>query len=334
MSTWNSKLWRTAVRLEAAYNAAASCGPSNCLPEDAWLDLQLRMRRLHTAEFRRWTTAAACIRAAVVLDLERLGYRLRDLLGGLRSAERLIQPTTRTLYEELQATEHEFGGLEIEDGALSVTTAPIVLEGIRLGSFSIRLDRERLTGETPYAIVALEPNPAASCSETTHPHVSGERLCPGEGRSAINAALAEGRLFDFFTIVDRILHTYAAGSAYVELDRWHGVPCRDCDCTVHDDDACSCSSCEERLCSDCLIHCGGCSEGYCAGCIDRCSRCEEYACSGCLVRCRNCRGRVCDGCREEDLCETCRETMEEEIADEETNESTVEMSDASAEPSI
>ena len=83
MSTWNPKLWRTAVRLQAAYAAAARCGPHFYLPEDDWLELRRLAQRLNVAEFRRWSTAAARTRAALILDLERLGYRLRDLIGGL-----------------------------------------------------------------------------------------------------------------------------------------------------------------------------------------------------------------------------------------------------------
>jgi hypothetical protein len=31
---------------------------------------------------------------------------------------------------------------------------------------------------------------------------------------------------DTFTIVDRLLHTYAPGRAYVEVDQWHGISCQ------------------------------------------------------------------------------------------------------------
>ena len=331
MPTWNPKLWRTAVRLQAAYAAAARGGPHFYLPEEDWLELRRLAQRLHVAELRRWSTAAARIRAALILDLERLGYRLRDLIGGLRATERTSRPTVRMLYEELQAAEQEFGGLEIDDATLGVTTNSIVLEDIRLGSFSIRLDTERLTGDAPYAIVALEPNPAVSSSETTHPHVNGERLCPGEGRGAINAALTEGRLFDFFTIVDRILHTYAEGSAYVELNRWHGVPCHDCDCTVDEDDACSCRGCDESLCSECLLACESCGDGYCSGCSERCAECEGRYCSRCLKTCLRCRREVCESCLDERVCTACIEELEHE---EELVEETVEASAAPPEPAL
>ena len=45
------------------------------------------------------------------------------------------------------------------------------------GKFAVRM--------SPTAIVALNPNPAATDDSVTHPHVRGERLCEGEGRTTI-----------------------------------------------------------------------------------------------------------------------------------------------------
>jgi hypothetical protein len=328
------RLLRAACRLQAAYIEIQCERHELDLPEHAWDEVGAAFRCWKTACDRNWTAAATRQRETLARELEHLGNQVRSRLAVCNADKQRVVPTLRVLYEELSAAAAEFDDWQLSAAEFSVTTEPITLDVVELGPFQIRLHLDRLGTDTPFSITALEPNPAASCSETTHPHVSGERLCPGEGRAAIRAALAEGRLFDFFTIVDRILHTYAVGSAYVELDRWYGAPCHDCDCTVDDDDACSCSSCEERLCGDCLIHCGGCGEGYCSGCIERCGRCEEYSCSGCLVRCNHCRRHVCESCREDELCETCREAMEEEHADEETNEPTAEMSDASAEPPV
>ena len=58
-------------------------------------------------------------------------------------------------------------------------------------------------------MIALDPSPAASNSETTHPHVQTNQLCEGDGRSAIRHAMREGRLLDFFVLVRQILQTYA-----------------------------------------------------------------------------------------------------------------------------
>lgn len=331
MSAWNRRLGRAAGSLQAAYDRVRKPPPPLWLPATSWSDAQAHLRRVQLAEQRNWRAAAGRERAALASELEYLARQITTLVNACHAKPSGGVPSLRLLYEELMGTEAEFGAVEFTESMISVTTESIVLEDVALGPFQIRLHLDRMDMETPYTVVALEPNPAASCSDTTHPHVNGERLCPGEGRSAINAALAEGRLFDFFTIVDRILHHYTQGSAFVELDRWYGVPCHDCDCSVNEEDASSCYGCTEQLCDDCRIPCGGCSESCCSGCIDRCARCEEYSCSGCLVRCRSCRRDVCDGCREDDLCETCREELEEEYAEE---AETAETPDKSAESTI
>ena len=286
MSSIDRRLLRAACRLYAAYGVAAPDRGELDLPENAWDEVRAALGCWKKASERNWkgarcgsakhsspNSSTSAVNSTIALSHSNLSDR---------------QPyRLRVLYGELAATAAEFDGVELAKSELSITTEVITLDEVELGPFRIRLHLHRLGSETPYSVTALEPNPAASCSDTTHPHVNGDRLCPGEGRGAIAAALADGRLFDFFTIVDRILHTYAAGSAYVELDRWDGVACHDCDSTLDDDEAYSCSHCEERLCGDCLVSCGGCSDGYCSGCIERCSRCEEYSCSGCLKRLRS-----------------------------------------------
>ena len=47
-----------------------------------------------------------------------------------------------------------------------------------------------------------------------------ERLCEGDGRSAIRQALAQGRLLDFFMLVAGGLRTYNAESPFVALEIW------------------------------------------------------------------------------------------------------------------
>ena len=95
-------------------------------------------------------------------------------------------------------------------------------------------------------------------------------------------ALAAGRLYDFFTIVDRLLNTYAPGRAYVELDQWHGAPCNDCSGNVSEDDRYACGRCEETLCPDCAMLCGQCDQVYCSGCSATCQLCDKSTCSSCL----------------------------------------------------
>lgn len=334
MSTWDRRLGRIAVRLQAAYVAAQPDSRLYVLPANSWSDAEVSLRRWKAAQNHNWPLAAERERVALVADLESIERQLRQMTADLQTERMPSVPSLRLLHEELAATETEFSELVWIEGEIGVTTDSISLDDVELGPFQIRLQLDRMVTDSPFRVRALEPNPAASCRETTHPHVSGERLCAGEGRGAIAAALAEGRLFDFFTIVDRILHTYAVGSAFVELDQWDGVSCLDCDSTMDADDVCTCTQCDGRLCGDCLRCCSGCSDGYCSGCIDRCYRCEEPTCDGCLAPCKECRRNVCESCRDDGLCETCREELEEEENEDEFETSPVETQSPSAEPTV
>ncbi len=334
MPTSDRRLVRIGVRLEAAYNAAQSNSRNYLLPSNSWSDADNALRRWNAATSRQWSLAAERERVALVAELESIERQVRHLAYDLKSERRPAVPSLRLLLEELQATAAEFGDLVWEEGEIGVTTDPVTLDDIELGRFQIRLQLDRVGTDAPYRVRALEPNPAASCSDTTHPHVNGERLCAGEGRGAIAAALAEGRLFDFFMIVNRILHTYALGSAYTELENWHGVSCQDCDSSIDADDACACTHCDQRVCGDCLCCCNGCGDGYCSGCIDRCYRCEEPTCSECLAACRHCRRNVCESCRDDGVCETCREELEEKADEDELEAAPVEAQNPSAEPAF
>jgi len=109
-------------------------------------------------------------------------------------------------------------------------TEPITLEDVYLGPFRIQLELNKdirlssvealseLYQGGAYHVIALEPNLAATDASVNHPHVSNERLCEGDGYAPIRAALEQGRLCDFFTLVRSILNTYSPDSPYVRLD--------------------------------------------------------------------------------------------------------------------
>lgn len=138
-----------------------------------------------------------------------------------------------------------------QEHTVSAVTEEIVLEGVDLGRFEIALKWDKLGCSQPYAVIALDPNPAASSSDTTHPHVQDGSLCEGDGRMPIRQALRQGRLLDFFIMVRQVLETYNAASAYVSLDQWHGIDCHDCGRLVAGDDRYTCERCEVDVCGDC-----------------------------------------------------------------------------------
>lgn len=288
------------------------------LPTHGWDCIQAIQRQIEMARAHGW-------HAAVKRLHEDLAATLSDFHRQLEISLRQLQTTSRVpcrkasvtdIHRDLLALEDEFDGfkLDLSEKELSVTTDTIVLEGIYLGPFQIRLEWCNIGQASPaYRVIALEPHPATKSDEITHPHVQGERLCEGEGRAAIAAALAEGRFFDFFVLVSQVLHNYGRGSAYVELDNWEGEPCFDCGDYVDPDDRYSCHRCDTVLCAGCAYTCQGCDESFCSDCIGTCARCGCKSCFSCLEDCKDCGQPVCDDCRKTcGLCTRCHEKQEKE----------------------
>lgn len=128
--------------------------------------------------------------------------------------------TLRQIYDELGALQTEFGEFDcdLQETTISIVTDSITLEEIDLGSFQILLHWDQLNQPRAYDVLALEPNAATSHDDVPHPHVQGRALCEGDGKAAIRSALQQGRLCDFFLLVNQILQTYNASSAYVRLE--------------------------------------------------------------------------------------------------------------------
>jgi hypothetical protein len=289
------------------------------LPEHPWQQIQRLKRQAVRAHERGWQLAEKALFRDFADTLRRFQYELE---GSVRQVQTRLEPHPEVspveLYRDVLALTQEFDGFEIdyENHELAVTTDPIVLEGIDLGRFEIRLDWSQMGScQQPYHVVALDPHSAAHNEEVTHPHVQGERLCEGDGRAAIASALTDCRLYDFFTLVSQVLHTYGKGSAFVELDKWNGIPCDGCGDIVDDEDRYSCQRCGNTLCPSCAVSCRRCEDSYCSECLRQCAACGEEYCSSCLRVCSVCRKRFCDDCLEEGLCRSCYEKTHEEDQD-------------------
>ncbi|MHC4116688.1 MAG: hypothetical protein ACYSWO_04190 [Planctomycetota bacterium] len=278
--------------------------------------LNRESRKMTIALRRNWLAAADRCRTCA-------GSRLNDVSYSISRVKRLLEAprkktaTLSVIVDELRQLQDEFGAVEFErsENTLSVTTESITLEGIALGPFKIQLELNKLDqlySGSPYSVIALEPNPAATDSAVTHPHVNCEKLCEGEGSAAIRAAIEEGRINDFFTLVRSILNTYGADSPYVGLDDWYGTPCYDCGYTVSSEDRYFCYRCEHDYCADCSSYCQRCEETVCLGCGGHCAGCEEFLCSGCVSKCDQCEELFCGSCLEDGMCQNCREEMENE----------------------
>lgn len=276
----------------------------------------LNDRRLYdTAIQRNWQAASKKIQTRAGRSIGDLNLEIQTLKGHLEQELPKI-PSVSDILDELMQIEDEHGQLQYnwKENMLSVITEPIELEGVALGSFEVRLHIDRinqLCKSRPYYIIALEPYPAGSSDDVTHPHVSNEILCEGDGSILIRKALEQGRLADFFDMVIRILNTYNPDSPYVPLNEWHGYPCYDCGYTVNRDESYFCEECQNDFCSECSGYCKICDTTICRGCLSECPDCHEPVCKDCYGVCEDCERRVCSDCLEDQLCHICIENRKD-----------------------
>jgi len=299
----------------AVHRATLKPTASDSLPDltaDYCQLFQKLERQLHRAEERGWNFAAAVLSDRLANMAEQLKNCLIRYLSQLRQVQRQAA-SVADIYHDLLALEEDFQDVHVDDdeGEICATCEPIVLEGMHFGPFEIRLSLSPLKQSRSYRVVALEPRPAGNNSSVTHPHVSDERLCEGDGAAAIRAALQAGRIGDFFLLVAQILATYGRGRAYVELDEWDGEPCHDCGTHVAEDDRCYCSRCDALLCEECCSGCPECDQSSCDGCLESCSSCGANRCCSCLAKCAKCHEDVCENCIDHNVCSKCQETHEE-----------------------
>ena len=290
-------------------------------------ELAAESRKMGISVTRGWFSAAdrCCSRMSRLLT--DMSYSISPLKqfteGHLKRT-----PTLSLLVAELTQVEDEFGSVDFDKGedAISVVTDPIALDDVPLGPFKIQLGLNKLGDlykARPYHVIALNPNPSSRDEGVTHPHVSGERLCEGDGAAAITASLEQGRLSDFFTMIRSILNTYNPDSPYVTLNDWDGEPCYDCGYTMSSEDSYFCSFCEHDYCDQCSSYCRICEETACLGCSGQCPHCEQLVCRNCITKCTSCEEPCCESCIEEGLCPDCREEMENDNEEQETDITTV-----------
>jgi hypothetical protein len=301
-----------------AEHAAKRSTPTDAirLPEYSWQQVLRLKQLLVQAEKRGWQRA----QKALFRDLARtLRHFRHELESAVQQVETHRKPpygiNPSEVYQDILALQQEFDDLEIDlaNHELAVTTDTIVLEGIDLGPFQIRLDWTQIGSvKQPYRVVAIDPHPAARHQGVTHPHVQDECLCEGDGRAAIANALANGRLYDFFAVISQLLHTYGKGNAFVELDKWDGILCDECGDNVDEEDRYLCQVCGNSLCPSCAGCCPKCQETSCSQCLRPCAACGEDHCTACLRPCSGCRNRVCDDSLQDGLCQACYQKTHEE----------------------
>ena len=271
-------------------------------------------RKLSSCVAHQWTAAGNTLAGQAVRIVNEFACATGDLERAVDVFKAQVPPL-REVFLEIRQAQEEFGELryDSECETLSVVTKPIELDGIHLSEFEIQLHiplLRELRHNEAYQVVALDPHPASCNEAVTHPHVSDERLCPGDAGAAICQALANGRICDFFLLVRSVLTHYNPDSPYVSLDNWYGRPCYDCGYSMGEDESYWCSSCENDFCEECASYCFRCDESFCRGCLQNCSVCEEHVCPACMTTCPDCSRPLCATCFEENQC-PCKEEDEE-----------------------
>ena len=272
------------------------------LPQNAWDELRRTARLLQLVQSRGWRVAARRLSEQRACDLRRLVRELDTLVPQEPlTASTCPVASPGIIAADLESLGQDFSQVEIElkRHTISLCTDPIELGGLDLGPFRIELDWNRLGETGAYKVIAIKPRQGGEDDQVTHPHVRSQQLCEGDGAAPIKSALRQGRIGDFFLIVRQILETYNAGSAYIPLDRWDGVICRDCG---HGLPACEeslCERCDAALCGECSMSCPGCDRYVCASCSAECAACGSFYCESCLESVAGSAGRLCTSCLEQ-----------------------------------
>ena len=289
--------------------------------------LERLQRRLSCCNARRWQAAGKSIVTQMDSLLVGTPYFIETVRCAIQACN-LQVPSLQDVYKDLGQVVEEFGDLEYdaESGELLAATEDIELEGVELSPFEIRL---RLAGlpevdaNTIYRINALDPQPAQTDCNVTHPHVNAGRLCTGDAGAPIGAALTSGRICDFFMFVRSVLTNYNPSSPYVPLSNWYGVACYECGHVMSEGSCCYCSRCENTYCDDCTVSCARCDETHCRSCTQECSECECIVCLSCMTICPRCKAELCQTCLEDGNCSCVDEDKEnddETIAEDDETE--------------
>ena len=273
------------------------------LPQERWDEVRRIAERLRLVLARGWFVAAQHVLEDVDYTLRILRRELENFQTDLPAA---VRPqgvaVPREMAADLIALEQEFEQvtIDLEEEKISVLTDALILEGVYLGPFRIVLHWNRIGRSHPYEIIAEAACAAESDRGVTHPHVRDQILCEGDGAAPIRSALTQGRLLDFFVLVQQILQNYNGGSAHVSLDDWDGVSCHECGYSMPRDEGGSCDRCGETLCSECSVICSGCECYLCGDCASQCDACQQSYCAPCLTVQPGTSRLLCSSCLQQE----------------------------------
>ena len=276
-------------------------------------------RRACKAAAKGWHAAATTERQQLIDLLQSRHYYVSQVINnenGARMPNQAAAMTVRAILQDLRQLQEEFDQLIIEPkrGSITMVTKSVILRDIRLGRFRLELYVDRLRDRrdvTAVDCVALDPNPASTSDDTTHPHVQNNVLCAGDATMPIQVALQEGRVCDAFLLINAVLHTYNESSPYISLDDWFGMACADCGYTTDEESIYRCENCEQHICDNCVGTCDGCDASFCQSCLEHTQ--NQYLCPACRTICPRCDDVVsASEVRELGMCRSCHEDREEQ----------------------
>jgi len=238
-------------------------------------------------------------------------------------SDEVCQPLgVKEAVQELTIINDAWDEVTYQEGVLSVNIGNVSLddgnEEIDLGDFILRVNLDSPMGKADHSnsrlvsgllVEAVEP--VYGSGGICHPHVKDGKLCSGDGGDIMQLALRQGRLEDYFRIVEAVMNTYNDDSPYEPLSDWYDPDregqsmCDVCEEWWSDESTFYCSSCSVNMCENCntVSECQGCSEWYCQECMSGCEGCGESVCTGCISSCSGCNNGYCKGCTTE--CSQC-----------------------------
>ena len=280
---------------------------------------------------------------------QRIESVLSVIAAEIDSIRQIINPpatiTFRDILAELNAIEADFGELKFDfrEKYLVIMTDAITLEDVDLGAFDIYLPI-LADGRHYVKAIARDPNPAANDSKVTHPHVSSNIICLGDGKTAVWNSIRDGRFSDAFQLCVNILNTYNPSSPYIKLEEWDGgddtVSCQNCDEECNEEEIYHCYMCDKYVCDSCYSgrcshhnchtsmcvsceeKCYRCETGFCSEHDDliKCNKCEESFCKDCISSCNICDEWYCHRCQALGECKECNKSFCKDCANEDDSE--------------
>ncbi len=226
--------------------------------------------------------------------------------------------------QEMTIVNDSWPKVEYQKGLLAVTIDEVSLsddnDTVHFGKFLITLDLSDPFSKHGLGVGAISPK--SEEGDHYHPHVTPDgSLCAGDGEDMMKEALIQGRLEDYFRIVEAILRTYNVKSPYASLSNWYNPDhegetfCDACETYRPDEEAYHCESCNTSTCDICgsdMSECSECNEYRCSGCYNCCEGCGETVCHSCSINCTNCKCIYCSSCLVECCCcsnKSCEECL-------------------------